>query len=239
MKSLAVLVPVFNEERSIVHVLSRLAEIKNLIPEMTVVVVNDGSTDRTRLTLEENIHLVDDLTNLAVNSGKGEAVRIGLSKIQASYVIIQDADLEYDPSQIPRLWSLVKEHEIDVLLTTRLNGGGLVRVHYFWHKVGNRLITLVFNVLFNTTFTDIYSGYLIFKTNLIDASKLRIKGWGQQAEILSILVKAKGKIYEAPISYHGRSYDEGKKIRASAMVGVIGAMFFGRFRREQAYRQEH
>jgi len=234
MASLAVLIPVFNEERSILHVLHRLNEIKKSIPEMTINVVNDGSSDGTGATLKANQHLYDSLIDLEVNSGKGEAVKIGLSHITSEYVLIQDADLEYDPAQIPRLWNLVSDHNIDVLLTTRLNGGGLVRVHYFWHKVGNRLITLIFNVLFNTTFTDIYSGYLIFKAKLIKSERLKVRGWGQQAEILSILVKSKGKIYEAPISYHGRSYDEGKKIRASAMFGVIAAMVGGRFRKDQS-----
>jgi glycosyltransferase involved in cell wall biosynthesis len=229
--TLTVLVPVFNEERSVVTILQRLNEVRKLIPEMSVLIVNDGSRDGTGVALETHSELFDSLVTLETNSGKGEAVRVGLSQITSDYVLIQDADLEYDPSQIPRLWDLVKSYNIDVLLTTRLNGGGLVRVHYFWHKVGNRLITLVFNVLFNTTFTDIYSGYLIFKTSLVDPRVLKVRGWGQQAEILSKLVKSKGKIYEAPISYHGRSYDEGKKIRASAMMGVIAAMIIGRLKK--------
>ena len=155
---------------------------------------------------------------------------MGLRNIKSGYVLIQDADLEYDPNEIPRLVRLVEHYGADVLLTSRLSGSPITRVHYFWHKMGNVFLTLVFNILNNTSFTDLYSGYLIFDRKLIKEEKLKFYGWGQQAEIMTHLVKNSSKIYECPITYRGRTYEEGKKIRASAMFNVLGGILLTRFR---------
>ena len=155
---------------------------------------------------------------------------LALENIKTGYVLIQDADLEYDPVEIPRLWNLVRENDIDVLLTTRMSGSPLTRVHYFWHKLGNKFITFVFNIVNNTTFTDIYSGYIIFRRDLIDSKKLIFKGWAQQAEILTFLKHKSKKIYEAPITYKGRTYEEGKKINAVAVAPVLFSMFWSKLR---------
>ena len=230
MTSLQILVPVYNEEDTILIVLKKLNQQKKFIKSFSITVVDDGSTDNTPNLLRTNSHLYSKLITGESNNGKGKAIIMGLKNIKSGYVLIQDADLEYDPNEIPRLVSLVEQYGADVLLTSRLSGSPITRVHYFWHKVGNVFLTLVFNVLNNTSFTDLYSGYLIFDRKLINEKKLKFHGWGQQAEIMTYLVKNSSKIYECPITYRGRTYKEGKKIRASAMLNVLAGMILTRIR---------
>ena len=230
MNSLQILVPVYNEQDTILVVLKKLNQQKQNTSSISITVIDDGSTDNTPNLLRENSHLYSNLITGQSNKGKGKAIIMGLQSINTGYVLIQDADLEYDPNEIPRLVSLVEQYGADVLLTSRLSGSPATRVHYFWHKMGNVFLTLVFNVLNNTSFTDLYSGYLIFDRKLISEEKLRFYGWGQQAEIMTHLVKNASKIYECPISYCGRTYEEGKKIRASAMLNVLAGILLTRFR---------
>jgi glycosyltransferase involved in cell wall biosynthesis len=227
---LNILIPVYNEEKTIIEVLSKLNKVCKPIKNKSIIVVDDGSTDNTHRLLEKNKKLYNKLVTSEVNKGKGNAIILGLNEVSGGYILIQDADLEYDPSEIPRLWEMVKSNDIDVLLTTRMSGSPLTRVHYFWHKLGNKSITLMFNLINNTTFTDIYSGYVIFKRKLIDTKNLKFYGWGQQAEILTYLKNKSKKIYEAPISYKGRTYEEGKKINVYAMVPVIFAIIWTKLR---------
>ena len=227
---LNILIPVYNEEKTIIEVLVKLNKVCKPIKNKSIIVVDDGSTDNTHRLLEKNKKLYNKLVTSEVNKGKGNAIILGLNEVSGGYILIQDADLEYDPSEIPRLWEMVKSNDIDVLLTTRMSGSPLTRVHYFWHKLGNKSITLMFNLINNTTFTDIYSGYIIFKRKLINTEKLKFYGWGQQAEILTYLKKKSKKIYEAPISYKGRTYEEGKKINIYAMAPVIFAIIWTKLR---------
>ena len=227
---LNILIPVYNEEKTIIEVLIKLNKSCNFIRNKNIIVVDDGSTDKTHRLLEKNKKLFNKLVTSPTNKGKGNAIILGLNIVSTGYVLIQDADLEYDPNEIPRLWEIVKSNDIDVLLTSRLSGSPLTRVHYFWHKLGNKSITLMFNLINNTTFTDIYSGYIIFKRELVNSGSLKFYGWGQQAEILTYLKNKSKKIYETPISYKGRSYEEGKKINVYAMVPVIFAIFWTKLR---------
>lgn len=228
--SLKILIPVYNEEKTIIKILEKISISCKDIKNYEVIVVDDGSTDETNIQLLSHSNLYSSLLTLPNNRGKGYAIIKGLENIKQGFVLIQDADLEYDPSEIPFLWDEINKNSADVLLTSRLSGSKTTRVHYFWHKVGNRIITLLFNICNNTTFTDIYSGYLIFDISRINLSKLRFFGWGQQAEILTYLVKNSTKIYETPISYYGRTYEEGKKIRFSSVFKVFMAIIFTRFR---------
>jgi glycosyltransferase involved in cell wall biosynthesis len=230
MTSLQILVPVYNEEDTILIVLKKLNQQKKFIKSFSITVVDDGSTDNTPNLLRTNSHLYSKLITSESNNGKGKAIIMGLENIKSGYVLIQDADLEYDPNEIPRLISLVEQYGADVLLTSRLSGSPITRVHYFWHKMGNVFLTLVFNILNNTSFTDLYSGYLIFDRKLIKEEKLKFYGWGQQAEIMTHLVKNSSKIYECPITYRGRTYEEGKKIRASAILNVLAGILLTRMR---------
>ena len=228
--SLKILIPVYNEEKTIIKILEKISVSCEQIKNYEVIVVDDGSTDQTNNQLLSHSNLYSSLLTLPQNRGKGYAIIKGLENINQGFVLIQDADLEYDPSEIPNLWNEIKKNSAEVLLTSRLSGSKTTRVHYFWHKVGNRIITLFFNICNNTTFTDIYSGYLIFDISKIHLPKLRFFGWGQQAEILTYLVKNSTKIYEAPISYYGRTYEEGKKIRFTSVFKVFMAIIITRFR---------
>lgn len=228
--SLKILIPVYNEEKTIIKILEKISVSCEQIKNYEVIVVDDGSTDQTNNQLLSHSNLYSSLLTLPKNRGKGYAIIKGLENIKQGFVLIQDADLEYDPSEIPNLWNEIKKNSAEVLLTSRLSGSKTTRVHYFWHKVGNRIITLFFNICNNTTFTDIYSGYLIFDISKIHLPKLRFFGWGQQAEILTYLVKNSTKIYEAPISYYGRTYEEGKKIRFTSVFKVFMAIIITRFR---------
>ena len=229
-RELNILIPVYNEEKTILEVLSKLNNVCKFISKKSIIVINDGSTDNTYELLKKNKKLYSKLITSTINKGKGNAIILGLNEVSSGYILIQDADLEYDPIEIPRLWEIVNSNDIDLLLTTRLSGSTLTRVHYFWHKLGNRTITLMFNLINNTTFTDIYSGYIIFKRELIDTKKLKFYGWGQQAEILTYLKKRSKKLYGTPISYKGRTYEEGKKINIHAMTPVIIAIIFTKLR---------
>ena len=135
--------------------------------------------------------------------------------------MFQDADLEYSPKDYGKIFRILHEFNADVVIGSRFLSPEYTRVHYFFHKVGNRSITLLFNLLYNTTFTDIYSCYLCFKRELIDPNKLKSNGWAQQAEILASAVKSSKGHYEVPISYAGRTFAEGKKIKARHTIGVV------------------
>jgi glycosyltransferase involved in cell wall biosynthesis len=218
---LSVIVPAYNEEATIVELLESVG--RQSIPgvELETVVIDDCSTDGTRQILEQRPELYSRFITLPRNRGKGGAVKAGLEAATGDYVIFQDADLEYDPSEYGSVLMPVLKHDADVVMGSRLMAPPYTRVHYFWHKLGNRVISLAFNVINNTTYTDVYSCYLLYRRNLLDPSELTTLGWEQQAEILTI-VSARGRVlYEVPISYHGRTYEEGKKIRAVHAIRVL------------------
>lgn len=228
-KSLTILIPCFNEESTINQVLHHMGLLRDQI-DFELIIIDDGSTDRTLDIIKSSNHNIKTIITLKENGGKGQAIIEGLKSTSSEYVLIQDADLEYNYKDIAEMWQVVIEHSADVVMSTRLNGARISRVHYFWHKVGNRIITLTFNLFNNTTFTDIYSGYILFKRRLLDNDELLFKRWGQQAEILTFLVHRSSKIYESPIAYFGRTYKEGKKIRFSAIFSVSFAIFLTKFR---------
>ncbi len=216
-----ILIPVFNEENTIIEILNRVNSEKKDETEIEIIVVDDCSTDNSKNLLKENTELFDKLVELEKNLGKGGAVREGLKHSTGDYVLFQDADLEYSPKDYGKIFRILHEFNADVVIGSRFLSPEFTRVHYFFHKVGNRSITLLFNLLYNTTFTDIYSCYLCFKRELIDPNKLKSNGWAQQAEILASAVKSSKVHYEVPISYAGRTFAEGKKIKARHTIGVV------------------
>ena len=221
MIDLTVLVPAYNEEATILGILERVGEQKIDGVNIEILVVDDGSTDRTVELLELNPSLYTRLIKRPLNGGKGAAVKAGLKEATGDYVLFQDADLEYDPAEYEKLLRPVFDFDADIVMGSRLVASPCTRVSYFWHKFGNRLITLVFNILNNTTFTDVYSCYLLYRRELIDHKDLRADGWEQQAEILSRAVARAQSMFEVPISYYGRTYAEGKKIKAHHAITVL------------------
>tara|TARA_B100001996_G_scaffold351661_1_gene311860 strand:- start:1507 stop:2196 length:690 start_codon:yes stop_codon:yes gene_type:complete len=216
-----ILIPIFNEENTIIEILNRVNSEKNNDTEMEIIVVDDCSTDNSKNLLNENRDLFSKLVELDKNLGKGGAVREGLKHATGEYVLFQDGDLEYNPKDYGKIFRMLHEFKADVVIGSRFLSPEYTRVHYFFHKVGNKSITLLFNLLYNTTFTDIYSCYLCFRRELINPNKLKSDGWAQQAEILGSAVKSSKIHYEVPISYSGRTFVEGKKIKARHTLGVV------------------
>ena len=220
----SVLIPAYNEDATILKILRKVKAVTYTGVKFEVLVIDDGSNDRTIELLEANLDLFSQLIKMPQNGGKGAAVKAGLAAATGDYILFQDADLEYDPADFAKMLYPVVEHQADVVMGSRFIAPQYMRVSYFWHKVGNYLITFIFNILNNTTFTDVYSCYLMFRRDLIYAENLRTYGWEQHAEILSIATQRGKVFYEVPISYHGRTYEDGKKIRAHHTIAVIWTM---------------
>ena len=217
--TLSIIMPVYNEENTI---LESLKKIKILEPnaDLEIIVINDGSTDKTKTILEKNSNLYNTLINLKNNYGKGKAVIEGLKKSKSKYIVFQDADLEYDPKDLKKFIIKVESLNADLVMGSRFIGDERSVLH-FWHMLGNRIITLIFNFLNSTTFSDIYCCYMLFKKSSLNVDKLKSFKWGQQAEILTYVVNKSKKIYEIGVSYNARNYKDGKKIRYYDVFNVI------------------
>lgn len=218
---ISVVIPAFNEEKTICELLEKvnLQSYENF--HIEIIVIDDCSTDNTCIILKNNSHLYSKYLRLDKNLGKGGAVREGLKIASGDYILFQDADLEYDPNEYKKFFKMIKEFNPDVIIGSRFLSPEFTRVHYFFHKLGNKFITILFNLVYNTTFTDIYSCYLCFKRELVKPNKLKSNGWSQQAEILGTIVKRSNVFYEVPISYSGRTFNEGKKIKGRHAFSII------------------
>ena len=208
---LSVVIPVFNEKDTIRNIIERIKE--SPIEEKEIVVVDDFSTDGTRDLLKEEIEtLVDKVIYHEKNLGKGAALRSGFKVVTGDCVIIQDADLEYDPSEYPLLMKPIIEGKADVVYGSRFSGTGPHRVLFFWHYVGNRFLTLLSNMFTNLNLTDMETCYKMFRREVIQSINIQENRFGFEPEV-TIKVARKGcRIYEVGISYYGRTYEEGKKI---------------------------
>lgn len=213
--------PAYNEEKTIIEILKKVSEVKIDGVNKEVIVIDDCSTDNTLNLLRKNKNLYDQLIESNENCGKGASVKKGLLKANGDYILFQDADLEYDPKDYIKLLEPILRFNADLVVGSRLVASQLTRVYYFWHKVGNKFITFLFNFMNNTTFTDIYSCYLVFRSELINPNQLSTSGWEQQAEILSKVVSRSNSFYEVPVNYYGRTYKEGKKIRPLDAIPVL------------------
>src|SRR3989338_2883610 len=218
---LSVIVPVYDEIATVGAVLKRVKAQKIDGVSLEVIVVDDGSRDGTREFLEKNQDLYSLLIKNAANLGKGGAIKKGLLAAKGDYVVFQDADLEYDPNEYGALLRPVLRFNADVVMGSRFLDPSWVRVSYFWHKVGNKIITFWFNLWYNTTWTDVYSCYILFRRDLLEARALATGGWQQQAEILGKICRQAKRLYEVPVSYNGRSYEEGKKLRWHHALPVL------------------
>ena len=223
---LSIIIPVYNEKKTIKDLIEKISLI-DILKEITI--VDDYSSDGTREILAE---IESDEVKVFYherNMGKGAAVRSALKHVTGDIVIIQDADLEYDPRDYPDLIRPIVEDRADVVYGSRFLGGPH-RVLFFWHYVGNRIITTFSNMLSNLNLTDMETGYKAFRNKVIQSLNLRSNRFGFEAEVTMKLAKGKYRIYEVPISYWGRDYSEGKKITwkdgIAALFHIIRFRFF-------------
>jgi glycosyltransferase involved in cell wall biosynthesis len=198
-------IPAYDEESTIGEVLERIAALGL---DAQVIVVDDGSTDRTAEIAEAHGATVIR----QANAGKGAALRAGIALVDGDIAVIQDADMEYDPAEVPELIEPILRGAADVVFGSRLRGGKAQRAYLFWHLVGNRFLSLLTSVLYNTTLSDMETGYKAFRADILRSLDLRENRFGIEPEITAKLCKRKLRIYELPISYYGRTFDEGKKI---------------------------
>ena len=223
---LSVIIPVFNERNTIVEIIERVIKVD--LPK-EIIVVDDGSTDGTRAILEELKPRIDRLILLEKNSGKGAAVKAGFAAATGDILVIQDADLEYDPEDFHDLMKPILSANADLVLGSRMSGAKPQRAYYFWHYVGNKLITFTARVLYNTTLSDIYTCYKMFRRTQLVGLTIGSDGFEFDAEFLAKLLKRGLIVYEVPIAYYGRSYNEGKKIRWNHTLRVLWNLFKFRF----------
>jgi glycosyltransferase involved in cell wall biosynthesis len=208
---LSVVVPAYNEEATITQVLKRLHCLSCL---KEVIVVDDGSTDATCQKVQALRLPRIRLIRQERNAGKTAAVRRGLQEVTGEITIIQDADLEYAPEEISDIiWPIV-QHQADVVYGSRFRVKKAARVLYFYHYLANKLLTFLSNLLTNVNLTDIETCYKAFRTPLIKSMPLSSSGFGMEVEITALITKTRARLYEVPISYYGRAYEEGKKIQA-------------------------
>jgi glycosyltransferase involved in cell wall biosynthesis len=220
IKTLSIIVPAYNEEKSIQLILDRIASVELIHSiEKEIIVVNDCSTDNTELKIweykERNPQLKISYYKHDVNQGKGAALHTGFQKARGECLIIQDADLEYDPKEYNHLLKPVLEGYADVVYGSRFMGGNPHRILFFWHSIGNKFLTFISNMCTNLNLTDMETCYKLFKTDLIRKLHLREKRFGFEPEITARIARIPDvRIYEVGISYYGRTYKEGKKISA-------------------------
>ena len=227
---LSIIIPVFNEEKTIVDVLNKVKNCLENKIEYEVIVIDDGSTDQTNKLLKNNKNLFHKFLTNETNMGKGYSVKKGLLNSSGTHIIFQDADLEYNPIDILKLHKIFLEFDADGVIGSRFIYSNYTRSHNILNKFGNKILTLIFNILYNTTFTDIYSCYFAFKKNLLNFGSLKTNGFEQHAEILCKVIKNGNKFYEVPINYNGRNYSEGKKIKLQHFFTVLFQMILGRIK---------
>jgi glycosyltransferase involved in cell wall biosynthesis len=222
---LSVVIPVHNEKKTLDELISRV-EAVNLDKE--IIIVDDASTDGTRQLLKK----YEEREKFKViyqqkNTGKGSALRVGFDKAEGEIIIVQDADLEYDPTDYPELLKPILDGRADVVYGSRFLGGPH-RVFFFWHYVGNKILTTLSNMCTNLCLTDMETGYKVFRRTVLDAFTLKSNRFGFEPEFTCKVALNKFRIYEIPISYSGRDYEDGKKI--GWKDGVAALWFIFRFR---------
>ena len=218
------LVPVFNEEATIGDVLDRIAALDL---DAQIIVVDDGSTDRSAELAER-----DGVTVVRrQHRGKGAAIRAAIPLIDGDIAVIQDADMEYDPAEVPGLIEPIQRGVADVVFGSRLVGGRPQRAYLFWHKVGNTFLSLVTGVLYNTTLSDMETGYKAFRADVLRSLDLREDGFGIEPEMTGEVCRRHLRVYELPISYFGRTAAEGKKITWRDGFKALAVLFAVRLRK--------
>lgn len=223
MQTLSIIIPTYNEETTIIQALERIAAHTLDGYHFEIIVVNDCSTDGTLDQLSKRPDLYTKLISHSINSGKGRALRTGLEEVGGDFILFQDADLEYHPADYPRLLKPMVEDDADVVYGSRFRGGESVRILFFWHHIGNLFLTLLSNIFTNLNLTDMETCLKLFRREVLERISLNENGFGIEPEITAKISKLKPlpRIYEVAISYHGRTYNEGKKINWKDGVWAI------------------
>ena len=214
---ISIVIPVYNEEKTLREIIRRVEEAPAFGLEKEIVLIDDGSSDGSTKILEE-FEKKHKIICLKKNRGKGAALKEGFLKAGGDIIIVQDADLEYDPDEYEKLLKPIVENKADAVFSSRFLGGEPHRVLYFWHYLGNKFLTFLSNIMTNLNLTDMESGYKVFTKSVLDkvAPKLKSKKFGFEPEIVARVAKLsrknKCRIYEVGVSYSGRTYYEGKKI---------------------------
>ena len=204
------LIPAYDERSTILEVLDR---IEALGLDRQLIVVDDGSTDGTADLVEEWRSGREDVILIRQrNTGKGAAIRAAIPHVDGDIAVIQDADMEYDPADVPALVEPIERGVADVVFGSRLSGGRPQRAYLFWHLVGNRFLSLLTGLLYNTTLSDMETGYKAFRSDVLRSLELRQNDFSIEPEITAKVCKLNLRVYQLPISYYGRTYEEGKKI---------------------------
>ena len=206
----SVIIPCFNEKDTISAIIEKVENATVFIKE--IIIVDDLSTDGTREILEKINNPIIKILFHQKNQGKGAALRTGFSKVSGDICIIQDADLEYDPSEYPKLIKPIIDNKADVVFGSRFKGDAAHRVVYFWHRVGNGFLTLLSNLFTDINLSDMETCYKVFRKDIIHSIKIKENRFGFEPEITAKVAKMNLRIYEVGISYYGRTYAEGKKI---------------------------
>lgn len=238
METLSIIIPAYNEERTIHLILDRIQEVE-LVNKMSkeVILVNDCSTDKTEQAIlayiEKNPGMPIRYYKHEINKGKGAALHTGISKAGGDYVVIQDADLEYDPHEYNMLLVAVKKGNADVVYGSRFMGGSPHRILFFWHSIGNKMLTMLSNMFTNLNLTDMETCYKLFRRPIIQGIALKENRFGFEPEVTAKISRIPNiKIYEVGISYYGRTYAEGKKINwKDGFRAIYCILKYGAFKR--------
>jgi glycosyltransferase involved in cell wall biosynthesis len=236
MKVLSILIPAYNEAGTIALILDKVLNVQlidNIQKE--IIIINDCSTDNTMRVVEEYIALhpqsIIKLYNQTINKGKGSAIHRGIKEAQGDFIIVQDADLEYDPEEYNVLLKPIVDGHADVVYGSRFMGGKPHRILFFWHTIGNRFLTFLSNMFTNLNLTDMETCYKLFRTEILKQIQFKEKRFGFEPEVTAKISHIKGiRIYEVGISYYGRTYEDGKKIGMSdGFRAIICVLKYGLF----------